>query len=490
MNKRTVLALALSLLLVFCIVLPAGAAENKAPDLGTLEEILDLVKSNYVEKPDLDLMIRGAIDGMLDTLEDPYSVYLPPEDLEDFSGSINGDYYGIGVRLEPGDVYPKINEVFENTPALAKGLKPGDLILKVDGIDLAGMKLDRVVEKIRGPQGTKVNLLIRREGEKDFELELTREGVNAPTVEWKVLEDGTGLINLITFGTHTAGEFSNSLKALKEKGVTSVIIDLRDCPGGILSTSIKVAGNFLDPGQIVTSVIDRNGRREAYRAKGEPLGKGLRLAVLVNKNSASAAEILAGALQDYGKAVLIGGKTYGKGSVQAVLPLNEGGALKLTVAKYLTGKGRAINGIGLAPDINVLTPSLQLITAREYFHPVEKKKLEFDPGKAWAKVDGTQVRAANFPIQRSGETFLPLRFTLEALGYTVNWQVKDGSIAVTGGGKEVMFYPASDKTMVDGQEVAVSPAFVEGGVTYMPASGLGLFGARLNEDVNGTCIEK
>ncbi|MHB1042314.1 MAG: S41 family peptidase [Eubacteriales bacterium] len=489
MNRKSLFALALSLLLVFSIVLPAGAAEKKA-GLGTLEEILNYVNGSYVDKPDQDAMIRGAIDGALDTLNDPYTYYLPPEELKEFSGSINGDYVGIGVRLEQGDTYPRIMEVFENSPAISKGLKPGDLILKVDGADLAGDKLTQVVDKIRGPEGTKVRLLIRREGEKDFELEVERESVSAPTVEWKVLEDGTGQINLLTFGSHTAGEFSNSLKALKDKGVTNVIIDLRDCPGGILNAAVKIAGNFLEPGQVVTSVINRSGKRETYRATGEPMGKGLKLAVLVNKNSASAAEILAGALQDYGRAVLIGGQTYGKGSVQAVLPLDSGGALKLTVAKYLTGKGRAINGIGLEPEIKVQTPSLQLIAAREYFHPVEKRKVVFDPGKAWAKVDGTQVKAVNFPIRRGGVTLLPLRFTLEALGYSVNWQAQDGSVKVYGAEKDVLFNPASGKTIVNGQEMAFPPVTFEGGVAYMPAPYLEFFGARMTEDANGTCIEK
>lgn len=489
MRNKSFLAAALSLLLVFCIVLPAGAAETKA-GLGTLEEILNHVKRSYVDIPDQDLMIHGAIDGMLDSLGDPYTVYLAPEELEEFSGSVNGDYVGIGVRLEPGDTYPKVTEVFKNTPAMTKGLKPGDLILKVDGVDLAGMKLTQAVDKIRGPEGTKVRLLIRRVGEEDLELELARESVSAPTVEWKVLDDGTGLINLLTFGTHTTGEFSNSLKALKGKGVTCIIIDLRDCPGGILNTAIKIAGNFLESGQVVTTVIDRYGDRETYRAAGEPIGKDLQLAVLVNEYSASAAEILAGALQDYGRGVLVGGKTYGKGSVQAVMPLSTGGALKLTVAKYLTGKGRAINGIGLDPEIQVLTPALQIIAAREYFHPVEKRKIVFDPGKAWAKVDGIQVSAANFPFQCGGVTLLPMRFTLEALGYSVNWQAQDASIKVSGVQKDVLFNPASGKTIVNGKETAYLPVTFEGGVAYMPAPYLEFFGARMIEDANGICIEK
>ena len=488
-GKKAFLLL-LSVLLVFGVVFPALADENKNPDMSSLEEIHEYIINNHIDKKDDGVLIRGAIEGMLDALEDPYSTYYPPENLEDFQGSINGEYAGIGVGLEPGELYPKVNKVFEKSPAREAGVIVGDLVVKVDGADVAGESIDRVVDRIRGHEGTKVHLLLRREGKKDFEVDIKRASINIPTSEWRLLEDGTGYINIASFGSRTPDEFENGLKNLREKGAANLILDLRDCPGGLLSVAVKIAGNFIEEGNIVTSTIDRDGNREVFRAGGHDAGKGMRVAVLVNHNSASAAEILAGALQDYGVGVVIGGTTYGKGSVQALIPLKSGGALKLTTARYHTANDRAIDGLGLKPDIQVLSSGLQLVAAGEYFHPRERKTVLFSRDGETAKINDSSIKVDRVPIQRDGKSYLPLRFTAEALGYRVDWQEESESVKVSGDGKEIVFETVGGKVLADGRETGGSPVLIMDGTTYMPAEDLTFLGAGLKEDETGTCIEK
>ena len=489
MSKKVFLLL-LSVLLVFGVVFPALADENNNLDMSSLEEIHEYIINNHIDKKDDGVLIRGAIEGMLDALDDPYSTYYPPENLEEFQGSINGEYAGIGVGLEPGGLYPKVNKVYEKSPALEAGVKMGDLVVKVDGADVAGEPIDRVADKIRGHEGTKVYLLLRREGKKDFEVEIERASINIPTSEWRLLEDGTGYINIVSFGSRTPDEFEKGLRSLQEKGATNLIIDLRDCPGGLLNCAVKIAGNFISEGSVITSTIDRDGNREVFRTEDPAGGSGMRVVVLANHNSASAAEILAGALQDYGIGTIIGGATYGKGSVQALIPLKSGGSLKLTTSRYHTAKDRAIDGLGLQPDIQVLSPGLQLLAAQEYFHPLERKSVLFNKKGDTVKINGFSIKSNQAPLQRDGKIYLPLRFTAEALGYRVDWQEESESIKVSGDGKEIIFETVGGKVLADGRETGGSPVLIMDGTTYMPAEDLTFLGAGLKEDETGTCIEK
>ncbi|MCL6638807.1 MAG: PDZ domain-containing protein [Firmicutes bacterium] len=490
MPKKALRLLVVILLLVFGAALPVQAGAGSTPDLSLLEEIHNYIIGNHVDNPDEGSLIQGAIEGMLDALNDPYTTYLPPQSLENFRGSINGDYAGIGVSLDGSGPYPKVDTVFETSPAMRAGLKAGDLIVKVDGVDVAGTPLGRVTEKIRGPEGTTVVLVIRREGRDDFEVAVKRANINIPTAETKVLEDGTGYIRILSFGSHTPGEFEDGLKSLRDKKVTSLIIDLRDCPGGLLSTAVDIAGNFVAPGKAVTSVIDRDGKTETYRAAGDAAGKDMRIAVLVNHNSASASEILAGALQDYGLAVLVGGPTYGKGSVQSVIPLKSGGALKLTTARYHTAKNRAIDGKGLKPDIQVLSPGLELFAAQRYLHPMPGIALVYERSGNTMLLNGGRVKISQTPLVLEGRRYLPLRLTLEALGFQVDWRERDGSIKIGGEGMDVIYYPQEGRVTAGAAEVSGGPLIEMNGVFYLPADDLKFFGASLREDENGACIEK
>lgn len=491
MRKTTLLALILAFVLTFSIAGPSLAAENAAIGAETFDEILNHIQTLHINNPDSDTLIRGAIEGLIDSLNDPYTEYMPPAELKDFNGSLDGDYVGVGMQLQPGEKYPKVIDTIENTPAREAGIKSGDLVIKVDGIDVSTEPLGKVVQKIRGPEGTKVRLTIRRDGTEDFEIELARANINTPTVNGKILDDGIGYIRINSFGAHTAGEFRKTLVGLTQQGATKLILDLRDNPGGILQAAVRISGNFIDPGQIVVSTVNRNGKRLEYRTEETPIGKGVPVAVLVNHNSASAAEILAGALQDYGAATLIGGQTYGKGTVQVVIPLESGGALKLTAAKYHTPKDRVIDGTGLSPDIQVLSPGLHTAVAQRYLKQLKQNTILFEMSKSEARVNGSAVQLRQTVVQRSGVTYLPLRFVFESLGYRVDWQPIDGGIKITGAEPEVIFYPGDGRVTAGGKDVAgAEPLLLEDGATYIPVSDLRLLNIHVKLDDNNITIEK
>ncbi|OPY58100.1 MAG: putative CtpA-like serine protease [Pelotomaculum sp. PtaU1.Bin035] len=494
--RKLFMTLALMFVLLLCFTGPSYAddnpvADNPVIDRGTFEEIFDYVQRFHISKPASDIMIRGAIEGLIGSLNDPYTVYMPPEQLKDFNDSLDGGFVGVGIHLRPGERYPVVVDTIENTPAEKAGIKPNDQVIKVDGEDVANEPLGKVVQKIRGPEGTKVLLNIRREGADDFELELARSSINVPTVNWKVLDDGSGYIRINTFGVYTSEEFTKALTDLNQQGVADLVLDLRDNPGGILSAAVRIASSFVEPGQVVVSTVDRNGKREEHRTEGRAIGKGMQVAVLVDHDSASAAEILAGALQDYQAATIIGGRTYGKGTVQVVVPLDAGGALKLTVAEYHTPKDSVINGIGLSPDIQVITPGLQMFTAQHLFKPSEKNTVDLELEKPEAIVNGMTVQLKYPAVRFPDATYLPLRFALEALGYRVDWQPADSSVRVTGHGSDMILYTEDGRAISGGQVIPVAaPLLIDEGVTYIPLSDLNIFDISSKIDGSKISIEK
>jgi len=489
--RKYTLVLAIVLIIMCCFAGPSLAGDNSAAGTETLEEILDQVQRYHISNPDSDILVQGAIEGLIDSLNDPYTEYISPERLKDFYGLLDGEYVGVGIQLQPGEHYPEVIGVIENTPAEKAGIKPNDKIIKVDGMDITDEPLEEVVQKIRGLEGTKVRLTIRREGADDFELELVRVGIDAPTVSWKVLGDGAGYIRISKFGVNTAGEFNKALTKLKQQGITGLVLDLRDNPGGILEEAVRIASNFVEPGRLVVSTIDRNGKLQEHRTEGDAIGLGMSTMVLVDNNSASAAEILAGALQDYHAATLIGSTTYGKGTVQVVIPLKSGGALKLTIAKYHTPKDRAIDGIGLIPDIQVLTPGLQVAAAQRLLKPSEKNIVTFDTGKSQAFVNGTPVEIKQATLQYSGVTYLPLRFAFEGLGYKVDWQTFDNSVRITGYGSDVIIGTEDGRAVINGQvTTGLEPLIIKEGITFIPLSDMNIFNINCKMVENNLLIEK
>lgn len=484
------------LVLILAIILTfGGAAQTFASDdmgqgINSLEEVLRDVQLLHISEPDSRTLVRGAIDGLIETLNDPYTVYMTPEDLKEFRNSIDGNYVGIGVQMQPGEIYPKVLNTIENTPASKAGIMPGDMIIKIDGTDVSREPLGKVVERVRGQEGTKLTLTIRREGTADIDVELTRANISTPTVTGKVLKGGIGYIRITTFGDFTEDEFKRMLDDLTDQGATKLILDLRDNPGGIIHSAVDISSNFIEPGKVVVTTINRDGHREEYLAEwNENIICNMPIVVLVNEYTASAAEIVAGVLQDYEMATLIGGQTYGKGTVQAVIPLETGGALKVTVARYHTPMDRVIDGTGLSPDIQVLTPDLSLAVAQGYLNG-SASTIVFNRDNYEVMVNGVAVRNGQV-IEQQGEIYLPLRLVFESLGYRVDWLQGEGAIKVAKFQSEAVFYPGYGHYIVSGRTYpGASSMLVAEGDTYIQDSVLNLFNVRVRHEGNTVIIEK
>jgi len=315
-------------------------------------EVADIIESLALEPSSEESMTIGAISGMLESLEDSHAVYFTAEQYGYFNEQNMGTFYGIGITISNDGDDLVVNSVIEGTPAARAGLQPGDLIVEIDGEARPRWDVDEAVLRIRGEEGTTVVLGIRRDGAEELiDYTIERAKIDVPNVESEMLEGDIGYVSLVSFTQVAATDVRSAIQELEADGARGFVLDLRNNPGGLLSASVDVSSLFITDGVIVT-VEDRTGQAEKHRASGETVTDAP-LVVLVNGNSASASEIVAGALQDYGRATLVGEQTFGKGSVQQIEELSFGGAVKLTIAHYLTPDGRAIDKIGLTPDVVV-----------------------------------------------------------------------------------------------------------------------------------------
>ena len=339
-----------SMLTVFAAGALLRSAGLYADDVLRFFGVMKFIQSRYVNAPDTTRLIDGAIDGMVASLDDPHSVYMPPSMFKELRQHTEGSFGGIGVTMGFKDNIVKIISVLEGTPGEAAGLRAGDEILAVDGVPTSELQNEEVALRIRGEAGTQVVLRILRDGVEQ-EYTITRDVIQVASVRGTMVEGTTiGYIRIGSFAEHTGEEFASEMNHLAGEGMTALIIDLRENPGGLITSCVAVAEQVVPAGTIV-SVIDRDGGEEVYRSSLS--ARNYPIAVLIDENSASASEILAGALQDTGAGTIIGTTSYGKGSVQAVLPLFHEDGLKLTIAKYVTPNGRSIDGTGITPDIVV-----------------------------------------------------------------------------------------------------------------------------------------
>lgn len=322
--------------------------------IAKLQAIEDVIDEYYYQEEDIstDNMIEGMYAGMVASLGDPYSVYYTEEEWTLMMQDTEGIYFGIGayIQLDKTTGFGKINGVIDNTPAQEAGLREDDIIYMIDGEIAQGLELSEIVAKIKGEEGTTVHLTIYRDGEDDYlEFDVVRKQIESPTVNYEMMENGIGYIQITEFDDVTLDQFTEAMAVVKGSDAAGLILDLRSNPGGSLSVVVDIARQLLPEGLIVYTE-DRAGERIEYTCNGENEWK-RPLVVLVNGNSASASEILAGAIKDYGIGTLIGTTTFGKGIVQRILPLTDGTALKLTVSAYYTPKGNNIHDIGIEPDI-------------------------------------------------------------------------------------------------------------------------------------------
>ncbi|MCC6567641.1 MAG: S41 family peptidase [Anaerolineales bacterium] len=318
-------------------------------------EAWNIVHSEFVDQPLDDVaLMRGAIRGMMEAVGDKQTFYMDPVVYETETSALSGEYEGIGAFVDTTGEYLSIISPIEGSPAEAAGLKPGDLIIAIDGADMTGIPPEEARQKVIGPAGTTVTLTVAREGQEEpLEFVITRAKITIPSVTGKMLENDIAYIDINQFGDKTTSELNTTLEELLPQNPKGIIIDLRNNGGGYLQTSIEVASEFIDKGVILYEQYG-DGSRDTYNALGNGRATELPIVVLVNEGSASASEILAGALQDYERAKLVGVITYGKGSVQQWIPLSgENGAARVTIARWLTPDDRLIDGVGLTPDFVV-----------------------------------------------------------------------------------------------------------------------------------------
>lgn len=358
MKKKTVFLLVIATAVVtlnatiFAFYALMGFNAQKTKDVLRFFGALRFIETQYVRDVDYTNLIDGAISGMVKTLDDPHSIYLDPKMYELMRSHTEGSFGGVGIVMGFKDNKITVISVMEGTPSEAAGIKTGDEIIAVDGTPTNEIEPEEVVLHIRGEIGTDVTLKIRRAGEEDKDYVVRRATIQVHTVAGQMLPDtdGIGYIRIASFSEHTADEFKDAYRALEKDGVKGMIIDLRENPGGLVTSCVAIANMVVPKGPVV-SVVQKDGTREEY--KSDLSEEKYPLVVLIDGNSASASEILAGALQDTGAATIVGETSYGKGSVQVILPLYDDDALKLTIAKYYTPSGRSIDGTGIEPDVRV-----------------------------------------------------------------------------------------------------------------------------------------
>jgi carboxyl-terminal processing protease len=336
----------------------AAAGGETYRQLNLFGDIFERVRSHYVEKPDDSKLVEGAINGMLNGL-DPHSSYLDPKNLRDMSSQVKGEFGGLGLEVTMEDGLVKVVAPIDDTPAAKAGIRAGDVITHLDGDGVQGLTLPQAVDKMRGPPNTKINLKIMRKGaDKPLEIAVVRDVIRVRSVRSKV-EDDIGVIRITQFTEQTTDGLKKAIKDITDQvpaeKLKGFVLDLRNNPGGLLDQAISVSDAFLERGEIVSTRGRDPEETQRFNARPGDLSKGKPVIVLINGGSASASEIVAGALQDHKRATLVGSRSFGKGSVQTIIPLGPGsGALRLTTARYYTPAGRSIQAKGIVPDIEVL----------------------------------------------------------------------------------------------------------------------------------------
>lgn len=330
-----------------------GHASETYEELKTFSEVLTQVQKHYVEEVKPKELVQGAIRGMLATL-DPHSAYMTPEMYKEIQVETKGEFGGVGIQIGIKENRLAVIAPIEGTPAHKAGIKAGDFIIKVNDEITKDLTLMDAVQKMRGPKGSKVTLHIQRDGVAEpFVFTLERDIIKIESVKSKVIENTIAYVRLTQFQESTGKDLVRTLKKFKEQKLQSTILDLRNNPGGLLTAAVEVSEQFVAPGKLIVYIKGRDGRKDEYVSRLKEAPEEYPLIILVNEGSASASEIVAGALQDWGRAVIIGTTTFGKGSVQTILPLADGSGLRLTTAKYYTPKGRSIQSTGITPDIVV-----------------------------------------------------------------------------------------------------------------------------------------
>tara|TARA_B100001996_G_scaffold291913_1_gene232105 strand:+ start:258 stop:1394 length:1137 start_codon:yes stop_codon:yes gene_type:complete len=343
------------ILLLFFYLSSANSSEvdiYKKIDL--FGEVLEKINREYIDEINQSESMDSAINGLLQSL-DPYSSYMSPEILEEMQTETSGEFGGLGIEVSMEAGVVKVISPIDDTPASKAGLKAGDYIVKINDTQVQGKSLSEAVDLMRGPVGSSIELTVRRRGEKKaLTFNITREIIEIQSVKSELLEENIGYIRLTSFNENSSDQIEKQIKKLKKnKNLNSFILDLRNNPGGLLNQAIRISDFFLENGEIVSTKSRKKSDNRKWFAKKGDITDGKTLLVLINYGSASASEIVAGALKDHKRAIVVGENSYGKGSVQSIIPLKNRGAIRLTVAKYYLPSGKSISEVGVRPDIEV-----------------------------------------------------------------------------------------------------------------------------------------
>lgn len=364
MNRRSLSVFAGVLLCSMSLLSPSvrSAAEQTYGDMRLLIEVLSLIKDNYVQDIDTRKLVYGGASGMVRVL-DPFSQFLEPDAHKEMKSETEGEFGGLGIRIAIREGVLTVITPLPGTPAYRQGILPGDRIIKIDGESTQDILIEQAVKKLRGAPGSKVTVTVAHDGEKTTQdFVLTRELIKVESIKSKMLSEEVGYVRLTEFQQRSAVDFDAALKDLKAKGMKSLVVDLRNNPGGLLNVAVDVCRLFVGNSKLIVYTEGRRQPRQEFRADAVAPYANIPMVILVNRGSASGSEIFAGALQDYHRAVVLGSETFGKGSVQSVIPLADGSGLRLTTAKYYTPSGRTFHRDektgkgGILPDIEIDVP--------------------------------------------------------------------------------------------------------------------------------------
>lgn len=342
----------------------SAVAQLPLQEIRSFMEVFDRISKDYVEVVDDKALMEGAISGMLSSL-DPHSAYLPPKEFKEMEEHTTGEFGGLGMEVGMEDGFVKVVSPIDDTPAQEAGVQAGDLVIKLDEEPVKGMTLTEAVKIMRGKPGTNIKLTIVRKGEdKPLVLELTRAIIKVKSVKEKMLPDGVGFVRISQFQMRTGSDLAESIEKLVTQNkapLNGLILDLRNNPGGVLRAAVEVSDAFLESGLIVYTKGRVANSKMRFEAESGDLLNGRPVVVLINEGSASASEIVAGALKDHHRAIIAGRTSFGKGSVQTLMPLNNGGAIKVTTARYFTPSGRSIQNEGIEPDVNIALAKIEKV---------------------------------------------------------------------------------------------------------------------------------
>ncbi len=420
----------------------ATAEETLSNDEQKLLEIYQLLKTYHLNAPDDESLMEKGIEAMIESLNDPYTVYMSEEEYNQFTNDINGSYVGIGIMIGMEDEYIIVTHVFQGSPAEQSGLEPGDKIIAVNGKDVVGKTTDEASLLIRGPEGKEVELKTIRDGQ-SITRKMKLAMIELPLVESELLESGVGYIQVLSFGDNVHEKMAQHRNGLESKGINGLIIDLKNNGGGYLDPALRMAESFVASDRELMHVKDNRDTVSTFISEGEQYDKPV--VILINEYSASASEMFTGALRDNGVAKVVGTRSFGKGTVQSLIPLNSGGLLKLTVEEYFTPTHTPIHGIGIFPDIVAEDHEQQLVIAEAIIQGNAALELAED---GTIRLNGTELTSSvPVAVQQQGEWYVSPRALTALYGGKAGWDGENRSVQITAAGGETKSYSVDDRNL-------------------------------------------